>query len=141
MEIRVVQSIALKAPATIQVVNIETFEIAPLILPARKRHNNHGFLVRLIVVIKVKRKFLGSHYHEHEIVRSCTLPHPKHLEHVPRRHGKLHHLRKGSPGGSGTLQSEEAAHDVIPHFVNPEWRFFPPPFRVVLRRKEKADSV
>src|SRR5438876_3643422 len=141
MKIRVVHPVASKTSALILVVNVESFQVVPFILLARKWHNHHRLFVRLVVVIKIKRKLLGRHYHEHEIVGSCTFPHSEYFEYVPGRDREAHHLWKRAPGRDLAFQSQKAAHNVIPHFINPQRSIPSPIVRAIFRWIKKSDSV
>src|SRR5713226_7434292 len=141
MKIGVVHPVLPKLPVPIFIVNIESYELRPFTLLARKRHDHHRLLAWLIVKVEVKRELFRGHHHEHEIVGSCTVPHSQHFEHIPCRHGESHHLRESSPTGSCALQFQKPAHDVVPHFVNPQWSFFLPVFGIVFWRIKKTNPV
>src|SRR5207244_614432 len=80
---RIVHPVAPELSASILIVNVNTLDIAPLTLFARKWHDHHRFFAWFTVKIKIERVRLRGHYHEHEIVWPCALPHSQHFEHVP----------------------------------------------------------
>ena len=84
METRMVEPITSVPAASVLIVNVNSFELVPFILPARKGDNYHRFVVGFVLKVDIERKLRRGHYHEHEVVRAHPIPHSQHFEHIPR---------------------------------------------------------